>query len=285
MRRRQVIGACGTMVVSITDCISYVNENDTNISPTNSTATHTATRTPTNTKQSPAQPVSVLSLQPVLVARTSPDSIGISGTSAEQYLYLNMSDVGETTPPSEKILFRFDGTNHRPMTDVDRLWYAYTNEDTQYTAHRGTGWLLYKLPATGDASTTALTWPDGEWRPKESLRQRLATSIPPLSLSIPESIHGSETPTLTFTVTNEGDIAGHFIAALNRAGPSIASLPLKIVSRLIPAKTTTTFEVADTNDIGVSRADEQDGNSPDMTYTLGWTGGQLRRGVRIVDEA
>lgn len=287
MRRRQVIGACGAIVTSLTGCLSQPRKQAGETSSTGGTAPQTSTKTPTSTRQSPSQPVSALSLQPVVVTRTSPDSIGVRDEATEQYLYLTVSEVGDAAPPSEEMIFRFDGATHHPVTDGERLWYADRNRDTHYTARRGAGWLLYKLPATGDASTATLTWPDGEWRPRESLRQRLATSMPPvsLSLSIPESIQVREAPTLTFTVTNEGDIAGHFIAALTRAGPSIASLPLTRVSRLIPAKTTTTFEVTDTSDIGVPGAAEQDGNSPDMTYTLAWTGGQLRRGVRIVDEA
>lgn len=260
------------------------------------TPTDTPTATETQTPVPAELDVSVTSLAPAVVEMSSPDSITVGNAIGSQFLTLHVAVEYGDPPAADDLRVRFDGEAYPPLsTDLAsadrRLWRAYRDRDGGYPGLRGDGWLVYELPATGDASAAALTWPDGgEWpldgesATGDPLRTRLERQPPPLSMafSAPKTATPESTPTVSFEVTNEGEVGGRFVAGLSRSGPRIAYTPVEAVSQPVAAGETATETVTDRirlEDPGEDVGDDE----PDFTYHASWIGGTARRDVRLVE--
>lgn len=276
MKRRGIVSVLAASLVGITGCTgrSFRGSADEQPSTTGQTTTPERTTTPTLS-------IAALTLQPGVVSRMGADYVGVSD-GAEQFLYLDVT-VDEGTPPSPgSFRFRFDGETYAPVDDLDGLWKTRTSDP--YTEDEGAGWLLFRLPETGEATTARLEWSGGEWQPGAALRQRLLTPSPPMSasMSVPETMRSEEKPAVTVRVTNDGSVAGRFVAGLNRSGPNVAQIPVGSVSVAVPAGETVERTVDDGAYMGTPAADDVGDDDPDVTYTLDWTGGRVSRELRLV---
>lgn len=298
MNRRTFLAACcSTAAVAVAGCSGGSDGTDGDTAtetPTGATATATETdrSTLTDTPTGTVEPtptyepsVSLGSLQPeVLELRT--DAIAVSDW-AGQYLYLDVS-IEEGQPPAlDEFSFQFGGNAYAPLDGrTPMLWREY-NHDGAYTKSRGEGWLLFELPATGDASGARLTWGFGNegWRPDETLRERLA-AVPPelsVSVSVPEAIPEGESPTISVTATNESDVPGRLIGGLNRAGPRVAVRPVSAISRAVPAGETVTWEHTD-DSVNFGESEASGDGEPDVTYRVDLPGRNVDREVRITGD-
>jgi len=156
-----------------------------------------------------------------------------------------------------------------------------------YSKESGTGWVIFDLPETGDASDAALIWPGGEWRPSDQLQNRLATSSSTMSVEewhVPETAPLDSTVAFELTVRNGGDEAGRFVAGINAKG-WYPFRPLVRLSREIPAGETVSWEIQGENiELKDDEMSESVGNgTPDIEYELLWPNGNTRKSVRIVE--
>jgi hypothetical protein len=288
VNRRRLISAVTGGLVCLAGCATTTvpDRTDTEGGADGSTATSTPTRTPTATPTATGEGISVAfeTLQPA-VLQLYTDAYGVATDG--QYLFVRATDSGDTTPPARTdVEFRFAGEAYSPA-DADGardLYRLYEDRDGRYDADSGRGWLLFRLPETGDASDAALVWPGGEWRPPTGVRQRLAAPAPTLSVewSVPETVTRSSEPAMEFSVENAGDVPGRFVAGVNRRGPQIAVAPVVRASRLVPAGETVTWRVSDRFDVRSPGEEALGDGQPDLTYDLVWAGGQLDREVRVV---
>jgi hypothetical protein len=185
MRRRALLGGCAGALTGLAGCQSTISEaGDTN----------TAT-----TAERPLS-VSLLALQPAVVSLQTADSLGVFGAD-RQFLVLDVTAIDGDAPAVADLTFRFDGTEVSPSDPDNPDWSDYNPGETRHSADSGRGWVVFELPATGDAGTAALTWPGGEWTPDAALRERIADPAPALSLewSVPETATVGGSPTLEFT--------------------------------------------------------------------------------------
>lgn len=289
MRRRHLLALSGSLLAGSAGCLSASAPEApaTQNATTDASATTTETDAPTTTESVDVS-VALDALQPGLVTMTSPDSIGVRGDD-RQYLLLDVSTPDDADPPArDSFAFAFDGTDHRPES-VEEPWRFWRFEDAEaafYDADSGEGVLLFELPASAerDDASLGLTWPGGEWRPGEAIRKRLLAPTPPLSvtLDVPGSIERAESPTVSVTVENDGDVPGRFVAGLNRSGPMVAYTPVERISLSVAPGESETWEHTDSL-FGGDVPDERVGDDePDMTYHLDWAGGDARRSVRYV---
>lgn len=322
MRRRDLLALSGPLFAGLAGCLSPFdaeagpesatrtgdpaasNESATQRrSPTTDATTDPGSST-TPSAADAAVSVETDALQPGVVTMTTPDSIGVRRDDG-QFLFLDVAADGEVRPAHGDFTFRFAGTSYEPVA-VEypwRLWRAYGEENWEYS-ESGDGILLFQLPesarharvtAAPDSTGTpldspetveaVLTWPGGEWTPGESVHRRLVAPHPPVSVSfdVTEEIPTHESPTVTVTVRNDGDVPGRFVAGLNRSGPRVAHTPVERISFPVPAGETETWELTDYG-AGAPSDSEQVGNGePNMTYYLSWADGGLSRHVRYVE--
>jgi hypothetical protein len=300
MRRRDLLALTGSLAAGLAGCLSTFGagtptgsgtRTDDQSETTPSDQTTTESESTTTGAADASVSVRTDALQPGVVTMTTPDSIGV-GRSSGQYLFLDVTASGDVLPDREDFSFQFAGTTHRPVPvdDSKRLWRAYGEENWQYD-QSGEGFLLFRLPAsvenaTTDAVEAALTRPGGEWTPDESVRRRLVTLHPPLSVSfeVSETPSVSEPPTVEVSVRNDGEVPGRFVAGVNRSGPRVAHRPVEHLSFLVPAGETKTWALADDSVDSRNYDDEKVGDGdPDMTYHLSWADDSLEREVRYVE--
>lgn len=302
MRRRQVLAALGAGSLALAGCRSP-QQGAGESTPTRQTATRTAgeqpttptetvtpteTATPTHTPEPVDLSVAVEALQPAIVVLNT-DSYYIHDEDGpdRQYLYLNLStDSGDPPSPSD-LRFRFDGDEFPPVDAelASLVPRAVGAPNSRYSAGDGSGWLIFELPANGDASDAALVWNTGTWVPDEGLRARLAAPAPSLSLewSVPETVAAGTELTMEFTVTNDGDRNGRFVAGVDD-GPTESVLTA--YSRPIPAGQTKTWTTTDDYPFnGIEPSGDIVGDDKeDVRYVLRWPQGKLVREVRLVDK-
>jgi len=285
MRRRTLLAVCGTGLAGLAGCSS--SPDTTGDTPDDDALSGSPSPTVTSGGGSGSDgslSVSVLKLQPALVTLASADQFGVYSDD-DQYLFLEVSVTDGEAPPKEDLEYRFDGTTYGPEQRTNRTHYWRLNGDWEYTAESG-GWLLYRLPASGDSSETGLTWPGGEWQPPESVCDRLASPAPELSMTaeIPEAVRHYTNPTITLTATNEGHVDTRFVAAVNRAGWAIVRAPVGAVSPIVRAGETRTTKIQDPTSIDYPGDENVDDGDPDLTYFVRWTGERTRHEVRIVSQ-
>jgi hypothetical protein len=228
-------------------------------------------------------------LKPALVV-LNVDYLDLYANASSQYLSLRLSAATDTEPTLSDLAFRFAGDSHNPlgpeaMPNVYRQFDE--GSEPQYPAADGSGWLLFELPATGDASDAALVWPGGEWHPDERLRTRLAAPFPPLSVERwqvgPTVAPGGRT-TFQVAVTNAGDVLGRFVGGLNADG-WYPHRPIAQLSRPIPSGETVRWEVpGEAIELVSEGLTEQVGDGDaDIDYELRWPGGSRSASVRVID--
>ncbi|WP_168216266.1 hypothetical protein [Halorussus halobius] len=294
MRRRRLLALSGSLLAGSAGCLSAsAPEAPATRDATTTEATTTAESATTDASTTTAEPadvsVSLDALQPAMVTMTSPDSIGVRDDD-RQYLLVDVSTSGDGEPPDpESFAVRFDGTDYGPES-VDEPWRFWRFEDggeAFYDPDSGEGLLLFELPASAgsDDAAPALTWPGGEWRPDGTVRRRLLAPEPSLSVTVdaPESVEPHESPTVSVTVENAGDVPGRFVAGLNRTGPMVAYTPIERVSVAVAAGESETWEHADALSAGDDPDERVGDGESDMTYHLDWAGGDVHRGVRYAE--
>ncbi|WP_115864006.1 hypothetical protein [Halorussus litoreus] len=304
MRRRQLLALSGSLLAGSAGCLSASapEATDPESTDTTSTESHRTTERSTTAETTSTETTSTVeyadlaveldALQPGLVTMNTPDSIGVSGRD-QRYLLVDVSTgEGGEAPARDEFAFEFDGATHRPepMDEPWRVWRFYDDEDALYDRGSG-GLLVFEFPEAekGDFDSVPefpLTWPGGEWQPDETLRRRLSAPEPPLSVSldVPETLATHESPTVSVTVENEGDLPGRFVAGLNRIGPRVAYAPVARVSMLVPAGESETWEFTDDSLMAGDYSDERIGDDEsDMTYHLDWADGDVRKGIRYVE--
>lgn len=275
MDRRTLLSSSGAVLAGASGCLSTFADG----SP--STADRSPTSTASSTNAPSAVSITLDALQPA-VLYLADDAIYVREDSG-QYLFLAAETSDDRPPPRDDFSFHFAGETFAPFDDPPTEAYRLY-DDHGYAPEEGGGLLLFELPETGPAADARLSWPGGEWRPDSSLLGRLEAPDPSFSLSatFPATVSVGEAPTVSLTVTNEGDLPGRFVAGLNRSGPRIAYLPVEHVSVLVPAGQTVTHEVTDDELEPMDSADAGDGE-PDLTYHLDRVDGDLTRKVRLVE--
>lgn len=271
MRRRALLAAGGLTLAGIAGCLS---------SPANSPADQSPTTD--RTTASDAASVAVDRVQPGVLWMTYPDAVSVIGDDS-QYLYLDF-DAGEEGPARIEITLQFDGANYVPMDvrGTRRLW---RRREGGYYTDGPSGWLLFELPGTGDASDATLRWPGGEWVLPESARKRLSSPMPSLSVTVdgPETMTVGMGVTLTIRATNEGDRLTRFLAAVDQTDPVYR--PVDTVSRPLGAGESVSAEIF-ASPTPISGMDEKylgDGEA-DASFSIDWIGGDTDHEVRFVAE-
>ncbi|NHN59932.1 MULTISPECIES: hypothetical protein [Halorussus] len=294
MRRRTLLALTGSSIAGLAGCLGGTRSDgtagttaDATMGTTGGSGGTTERSGATTTTANADVSVALDALQPGLVSMNSPDSIGVHPTDG-QYLLLEVAAEGPAPPAADDFAFRLGETTRPPVTEQQwRIWRFYGEKDWRYDADSGEGLLLFELPESahdGESAAAALAWPGGEWRPDEALRRRLATPEPPLSVSveIPEEVPVTDHPTVSVSVTNDGDVPGRFVAGLNRSGPMVAHTPVSQVSVLVPAGETETWELDDDSIMGGYQDERVGDGDPDMTYYLVWGDDRAEREVRYV---
>ncbi len=283
MHRRAVLSLCGAGLAGLAGCPS--RRDGGRDAPTGDTSTTpTTTATPRETELR----VELDALQPALVELNT-DYYQLAAESDRQYLVLAVSVVSGPPPPRSALAFRFDGAAHAPRT-WERIPARQSDGSggEQYSSENGSGWVVFDVPETGDASDAALVWPDGEWRPDDRLREQLATPLPALSLAEwrgPETAPLDSTTAFELAVRNGGPRPGWFVGGINAEG-WYPRRPVAHVSRRIPPGETVAWEVPgeeiELEDEGWSER-VGDGEA-DIQYELVWPDGDERASVRVVEE-
>ncbi|MFB6127269.1 MAG: hypothetical protein ABEJ79_08280 [Halolamina sp.] len=281
MRRRQSLALAGSLLAGA-GCLGGPES----APPSTSTSTATAT-TPTNSgtesRPPPSLSVAVEALQPAIV-RLQTDYLTVGDASA-RHLFLDVT-VEAGRLPREELELAVDGETYAPMpeTEARPLWRFYGAASGYGLGAGGVVW--FRLPSSVPADPTIrLRWPGGEWPLPEPYRRRLAASSPPLSWSVeaPSELDVGTPPTVRASVANDGDLPGRFVAGLSRAGPRVASIPVRRVSARVPANETRTVETtADVTGQEVDAEDLGDGEA-DVRFTLRTVGETVTRAVRYVD--
>ncbi|MFB6307953.1 MAG: hypothetical protein ABEH35_01360 [Haloarculaceae archaeon] len=282
MHRRELLSICGALAAG-----AGCSGNGDGGSPTPSgprdtaTDTGTADTTPTPTPETtPATPrtlsVSNAAVQPGVVSSISENEIGVVERAGQYFVAAVSTERGPSPAPAE-IGFRFDGAT---VTADEYDGFLYRNGERDVIYANGTGWLVFPLPETGDASDASLVWPGGEWQVPEELRQRLAAPQPPLSVAFraTDRVGPDETPTLALAVTNTGTVPTRAVLALNRSGPNVESTPTsRVVADLQPGETKGGRQP------GASPYLHEDGDPRPVTYHLDYPGGEASETIRPAD--
>ncbi len=285
MHRRDALLSASAVLAGLAGCVSGDTSDAGGTDPpdgddpgtTAGTATPGDTATPS---EYTVGSVELGALLPAVVETTSPDSIGVEGGDTRQYLYLTIGAGAEgDAPPIDEFAFALGGTEYDPKRYDNEFAHWRTGDGSQYAAADGEGWVLFELPATPeDAGGAALRWPGGEWTPEATLRERLAAPQPPtsVSVSVPGTVAAGEQPTITVTITNEGDLPAGVPIAINRVGPRVAYAPLKAGRPRVPPGETTTWEWTD-------GAVDLESGGESATYHVHWHAGDVSHEVAAAE--
>jgi hypothetical protein len=294
MRRRRLLAASSAALLGGAGCLGTPGDDSAGSRGPDGTAGtaagggDTSTEAPDQTPTDAAVSVSLSRLQPGILLERSDDVVVEGG--GREFLFLTVDVEADALPDPEDLRFRFGGTDYRPVDPDDEIrghHLSDTEDAPPYDPESGSGWLLYDLPETGDASDAGLVWDGGRWWPEGLSRDRLAAVPPTLSLAwtVPEEVsystdESADDPTVrhSFSVTNEGDHDGRFVAGLNRTG--YVNGAVGVVERRIPAGETVTWEYTD----ALSYVREF-GEGEVARYTLEWVEGSPSREVRPVAES
>jgi hypothetical protein len=287
VHRRALLSLCGTGLVGLAGCVSPQSAADSRTA-TGGDPTSTPDTASSATPADGDLTVELDALQPAVVVRNV-DYLDVHAAPSSQYLYLHLSTEG-AAPARSDLAFRFDGESHAPLgpegtpTVYRRV---YSAAPPPYDPDAGSGWLLFELPATGDASDAALVRPEGEWHPDERLRARLAAPPPPLSVvewSVPSTVAVGGRTAVRIGVRNDGDVHGRFVGGINADG-WYPHRPIARVSRRIPPGEVVTWEVPGEGIDLVSEgmAGRVSDGEADVDYELVWTGDDRSGSVRVVE--
>lgn len=291
MRRRAVLALCGGGLGSLAGCASRRRDGrQSTASPNGGPSTDAGTTPSTPTPAETELTVELDALQPALVV-LNVDYLDLYSNPSSQYLSLRLSVPDGRAPALSDVSFGFDGASHDPLgrEEMPRVYRGVDSESApRYEADEGSGWVLFELPATGDASDAALVWPGGEWHPDEQLRTRLARPFPPLSVeqwqAEPTVVPNGRT-TFRVVARNAGDVLGRFVGGINAEG-WYPHRPIASVSRRIPPGETATWEVPgeEIELVSEGMADRVGDGDADVHYEFVWPGGSRSESVRVVEE-
>lgn len=265
MNRRTFLGTAGCSFAVLSGCIDSDGTGD---------ATPTATPIPgdaTPVEDGTPTPDADVTVESVVdqwgyVVPDSPDSIGVMATD-RQFV---VADVRVEGGAYRRSAFAFGaGSGGVEPTTFEEFYRTSWGDEEWYEKGRDRGLLLFEVPGDLGSEVPRLTWPTDEWRPPEAFVRRLTAARPAMNatLAVPDASDGSTDTTVEIEVTNEGDVEGRYLGALNRVGPTIAYTPIARVSGLVDAGETTTFDVDD--DWGEYPADDEVGDGEaDVTYHL-----------------
>ncbi|WP_424003291.1 hypothetical protein ACOZ4I_04055 [Haloarcula salina] len=233
MRRRRLLALCGTLLTGA-GCQNSADDAGT-VTPVPSPGER---RTVTDSETPASLEVGNPTVQPGYVAMDSPDSIGVYDD-AGQYLAVEVRTDDGRPPDRSAFRFAFNGTEHPPVeTGSSRALFRDGDLGADYAD--GEGVLVFGLPETGDPSDAALTWPGGEHGFSEGVKRRLAAPLPSFDVTLSGPGEATVDPTLEVTVTNTGEIAGRYVLAMNRIGPSVDYIPERRISGVLDAGNTET---------------------------------------------
>lgn len=290
MKRRELLALGGSGVAGLAGCLSSPSEGSTISDTEGATSESSKTEEPTTTVKSADLDVAFDSLQPGVVM-TNVDYFTLHSEPDSQYLFLRVSVSGGSAPSLSEIFFRFDGNSYSPM----EFSYSISRElGSDYTLYEGAddederGWVIFELPETGAEDTMALVWPGGMWRPDDDLKERLGAPYPTLTLEkwhVPDSVAIGDAPVHEFTVHNEGDYPGRFIAGINWRYFGQMELAHRRISQEIPPGETRSWEVSsrEIQQVREGLLDEVGDDDPDLSYELLWPGGEREKHVRVME--
>lgn len=227
MYRRRVLALCG-LAITGAGCQGETADTET-VTPVPSPAV-----SETDTGPPPAVTIADAVVTPGVVI---PGTDSITVQSADGQFLVLITTVTGSGVDRAAFSLGFDGATYSPETFRNGL-YRDGEWGRQFTGAGGP--LVFDLPETGSASDARLSWPDGEWTPPETVRDRLEAPLPSFDVTLdgPERVTEPASPTLEITVTNTGDTAGRYVIALNRTGPRIAYTPVaRFDGELAPGET------------------------------------------------
>jgi len=271
MQRRRLLATAG-LALGTAGCLGIDDGDDatgTTTTATTGTDATTARTAAATTTPSATLDVTEATLQRALVFLET-DYLSTTGGDG-RYLLAN-AFVSEGRVDRRDVALRVDDTEYEPDDGrtASRLWRVYQS-DSAFEPDLG-GLLLFELPGSGFDSTgdAAITWPGGEHRLRDGLRERLRADAPAFSVSIdaPETLAQGESPEFGVAVTNDGTVPGRFVAGLNRYGPRVASMPAKRFSLLVDAGATE--RTGYTGDISGHEVPDEDLGDGDADLRYGW---------------
>ncbi|WP_430505824.1 hypothetical protein [Haloparvum sp. PAK95] len=227
MRRRQVL-ASGTALL-VAGCVGQDEPPDSSPGTQQPTDTEAATSTPTAT-QGARTTMTILDerVQPGVVAMNSPDSVAVHGDGG-QFLLMQVEVTDGPAPQYSDLSFLVAGERHEP-----ERYRLFKNEDlgALYEFDKGKGWVVFELPEQVEASEPKFGWPDGTVTLLPRTRTRLETPSPPFDVTFeaPPTVTEDDSPTLSLSVHNRGEVAGTCVLGLNRVGPRIAYTPVREIT-------------------------------------------------------
>lgn len=294
MNRRQVLAVLGAGTTGLAGCNRTQRNETATPTPTEpSGAATTPTASPTATLASDRDlKVSFDALQPAYVD-LSVDNYRMVSEPDTQYFFLAVEVESGLPPALSDFGLRFDGTDYSPLerdTSSEIIRNRARDESWSIDDRYLSGWIVFELPETGDASDVNLTWPGGGWRPDRDTLERLAAPLPSLSLvewHVPETAREGSHVTFGFTVSNDTDLPGHFVGAINASDSIIGPHhPVAVVSREISPNDTESWEVVGDDAPPIILPDDlPDDVKPTVTYEFVWAGGgPVKQSVEVVKE-
>lgn len=281
MRRRALLASSATILgAGFAGCLGDSGDGSTTGAPTTTEPTESTTSEPTSYGADVSAEFE--RLQPNVVV-FGIDSVGVR-PNGFQYAFFRVAVADGDAPERSAFGFRFDGDSYPAGIDTSGMLWRDSEGDDRYTADRGSGWLVFELPETGDAGDAALVLGGDEWGVPESVRERLEEPSPSLSLDweTPEE-QPAGTSTLGFTVTNDSERDTWFVGGVNAVEIRAAYSPVAGLAREIPAGETVSWVV--THDNGKERDDSTVGDGePDGEYQLEWAQGEREQEVSFVTD-
>lgn len=221
------------------------------------------------------------------------DAYQITSDPDSQYLFLNVTVTSDPAPERSVLTFHFNGEefpaktewDHPPLhrgEDSTANYPDVMGEKPYWGEKNKSGWAVFQLPESGDASDAVFEWPDGQWRPGGEVRTRLATPLPSFVIeefSVPETIPLDSAPIFEFTVRNEGNQPGHFIGAIH-GQKWTTGIAETFVSQRIPPSESKSWEVAGKN----IAYEEYKLEQPNISYTLLWRGENISRSAKVTEQ-
>lgn len=220
-----------------------------------------------------------VSVQQGYVVREVADAIGVVGDD-RRYVWASVSIGGQR---STAAAFKLDTGDARvsPLPDPRAYW-LQTNEDAHYFDTEE-GYLLFEVPSdvgtaeSGDIPSMAITTLEQPHELDAATAARIAGPPPSFAVSIEKRYAETTTEPIAVTVTNESDVDGRFVGALNRQGPRVEITPVQRVAVDVPAGETRTVPIADDwSDRTPTGARPDD--RPVVEYALDWAGGSTSVG-------